>query len=168
MQVADELGYLISIQRTIQTNSTRILTVTKLQAKNLLVSQQRQELDHLSTILSAWIVIEWTNAGFDNNTHYYISGRWAVSYRNIINYIFDRWIVIWDIYNKLSIELQAQVTTIVSKLVIEIVDGIANIQAECIAITFHHQITFHLSYHTNLLNFQHVNSPLLSLNISIG
>ena len=26
MQVADELGYLISIQRTIQTNSTRILT----------------------------------------------------------------------------------------------------------------------------------------------
>ena len=26
----------------------------------------------------------------------------------------------------------------------------------------------HLSYHTNLLNFQHVNSPLLSLNISIS
>ena len=29
MQVADELGYLISIQRTIQTNSTRILTSCK-------------------------------------------------------------------------------------------------------------------------------------------
>ena len=30
----------------------------------------------------------------------------------------------------MSIELQAQVTVIVSKLVIEIIDGIANIQAE--------------------------------------
>ena len=45
-------------------------------------------------------------------------------------YIFDRWIFIQDLYNKLSIELQAQVTVIVSKLVIEIIDGIANIQAE--------------------------------------
>jgi hypothetical protein len=104
-------------------------TVTKLQAKNLLVSQQRQELDHLSATLSTWIVIESCNAGFDNNTHY-IFGRWAVSYQNIINYIFDRGIFIQDIYNTLSIELQAQVSTIVSKLVIEIVDGIANIQAE--------------------------------------
>ena len=88
-----------------------------------------QELDHLSATLSTWIVIESCNAGFDNNTHY-IFGRWAVSYQNIINYIFDRGIFIQDIDNTLSIELQAQVTTIVSKLVIEIFDGIANIQAE--------------------------------------
>ena len=45
-------------------------------------------------------------------------------------YIFDRWIFIQDLYNKLSIELQAQVTVIVSKLVIKIIDSIANIQAE--------------------------------------
>src|SRR5436190_21324760 len=49
-------------------------TVTKLQAKNLLISQQRQELDHLSATLSTSIVIESCNAGFDNNTHY-IFGR---------------------------------------------------------------------------------------------
>src|SRR5438477_6575579 len=37
MQVADELGYLISIQRTIQTNSTRILTPAQFYLQQLRV-----------------------------------------------------------------------------------------------------------------------------------
>jgi len=105
-------------------------TMIKLQAEKLLISQQRQELDHLSATLSAWIVIEPNDVELHNATSHYISGRWAVSYQNVVNYIFDRGIFIQDIYNGLSVELQAQVITIVSKLVIGIVDGIVDIQAE--------------------------------------
>ena len=83
--------------------------ITKLQAKNLLISQQEKELDHLAATLSAWIVIE-SSADLDDTTHC-IFGRWAVSYQNVINYIFDRGMFIQDLYtNKLSTELQAQVT----------------------------------------------------------
>ena len=71
--------------------------MTKLQVKNLLISQQKKRVGHLSATLSAWIVIELNSADFDNSTHY-ISGRWAVNYQNVINYIFDRGIFIQNIY----------------------------------------------------------------------
>src|SRR5437667_9162955 len=103
--------------------------ITKLQAKNLLISQQEKELDHLAATLSAWIVIE-SSADLDDTTHC-IFGRWAVSYQNVINYIFDRGMFIQDLYtNKLSIELQAQVTRIVGKFVMQVIEGITDIQAE--------------------------------------
>ena len=101
-----------------------------LQAKNYLISQQEKELDHLAATLSAWIVIE-SSADLDDTTHC-IFGRWAVSYQNVINYIFDRGMFIQDLYtNKLSAELQAQVTRIVGNFIVQVVDSIIDIQAEC-------------------------------------
>ena len=109
------------------------IVVVKLQARNLLISQQTRELDNLAVILSTYLIIEGLfmeaeSAALD--TSYSTFGRWAVKHQNIINYLFDQGTFIQDTFAKLSLELQVQVMIMVSKLVMQIVDGITNIQVE--------------------------------------
>ena len=109
------------------------IVVVKLQARNLLISQQTRELDNLAVILSTHLVIEGPfmeteSAALD--TSYSTFGRWAVKHQNIINYLFDQGTFIQDTFAKLSLELQVQVTIMVSKLIMQIVDGITDIQVE--------------------------------------
>ena len=105
--------------------------VVKLQARNLLISQQTRELDNLAVILSTHLVIEGPFTEAESaalDTSYSTFGRWAVKHQNIINYLFDQGTFIQDTFAKLSLELQVQVTIMVSKLIMQIVDGITDIQ----------------------------------------
>jgi len=110
------------------------IVVQKLQAGNLLISQQTQELDQLAVILSTHIEVEGPFTETESaalDTTYSRFGRWAIKHQNIINYLFDQGTFIQDTFvNKLTVESQVEVTILIGKLAMQIIDGITDIQVE--------------------------------------
>ena len=81
--------------------------VVKLQARELIISQQERELDQLVATVVAALGTE-SDVIVDITTHCTF-GRWAITHENIINYLFDQATFIQDLFNKLSLESQVQV-----------------------------------------------------------
>jgi len=106
----------------------------KLQARDLLLSQQATAFDELAVPICAQIEIDgpYTEdqiAAIDETTNCTFS-RWSISYQNIINYLYDQGTFIEDTYNQLSIQSQIEIIHMVGLLIMQIVDGVLNIQAE--------------------------------------
>jgi hypothetical protein len=107
----------------------------KLQSKDLIVSQQVTELEQLVVILSSIGVngpcskeeIEdiATRAG-ENSTF----GRFWISHLDVIHFLYDQGTFIRTTFDDLSFELKYQVTTMVGKLVLIVIDGIISITTE--------------------------------------
>ena len=89
-------------------------------------------MDNLAAIICAQIVVEgpFTEVeldAMDKTTHITYS-RW---YENTMNYLFDLGMFIQEMFtDKLSLDQQIQVSFMVGNLVMQIVDGIINIQVE--------------------------------------
>jgi len=115
--------------------STQVnFVILKLQARDLLMSQQVQELEHLAAIFINSFMIEGpfpiipTDIDKSINCIY---GHWFVKYENVINFIFDQGMFIQEIFQeRLSVELQSKVITMISQLILQIVDSITDIRAE--------------------------------------
>ena len=108
------------------------ITFIKLQERNLLISQQRQELDNLATIICTQIVVEGSFTEVElnavNKTTHITYSRWCITRENTINYLFDQGMFIQEIFtNKLSIDQQILVSNIFGNLVMEVVEGITNL-----------------------------------------
>src|SRR5439155_6763020 len=111
------------------------ITFIKLQERNLLISQQRQELDNLAAIICTQIVVEgpFTEVELNavNKTTHITYSQWCITRENTINYLFDQGMFIQEIFtDKLSIDQQILVSNTVGKLVMQVVEGITNIQVE--------------------------------------
>ena len=66
----------------------------------------------------------------DKTTHITYS-RWCIIYENTVNYLFDQGMFIQELFtDKLSLDQQIQVSFMVTTLVMQIMDGITNIQVE--------------------------------------
>ena len=66
----------------------------------------------------------------DKITHI-IYSRWCITHENTINYLFDQGMFIQETFTEnLSIDQQIQVFITVGNFVLQIVDGITNIQVE--------------------------------------
>jgi hypothetical protein len=110
------------------------MVFVKLQSKNLLLSQQAAELEHLAINLYAHIMIdgplspdEITLIDITTNA---IFGRWSISHENLINWILDQGLFIQTIWEELSVQSTVDPMNIISKLMLQIVEGILNIKAE--------------------------------------
>ena len=106
----------------------------KLQAKDLLLSQQATAFDELAVVICRQIDIDGPYtadqiAAIDKTTNYTFS-RWSISNQNIINYIYDQGTFIEDTYNQLPIQSQIEIIHMIGLLIMHIVDGVLNIQAE--------------------------------------
>src|SRR5205809_5341954 len=68
------------------------IILVKLQGSNLLISQQRQELDNLAAIICTQIVVEgpFTEVELNavNKTTHITYSRWCITRENTINYLF--------------------------------------------------------------------------------
>jgi len=106
----------------------------KLQARDLLLSQQATAFDELAVSICGQIDIHGPHtadqiAAIDKCNNYTFS-RWSISNQNIINYLYDQGTFIEDTYNQLPIRSQIDVIHMIGLLIIHIVDGVLNIQAE--------------------------------------
>ena len=65
------------------------IALVKLQEKNLLISQQRQELDHLAATICAQIIVEgsFTEVELDtmDKTTHITYSRWCITHENMMN-----------------------------------------------------------------------------------
>ena len=66
------------------------IVFTKLQAKDLLVSQQSVELTHLTSLICIQVGVDGPHSQeeldvLDNSTNF-ISGRWSISHYNVVRY----------------------------------------------------------------------------------
>jgi hypothetical protein len=117
-------------QLSVQVN----IAVIKLQARDLLMSQQAQELDHLAGIFINHFMIEGPNPITPDEIDKSINcmyGRWTVTHENIINFILDQGLFIQEIFlEKLSIELRIKIIVMIGQLILQIVDGITDISVE--------------------------------------
>jgi len=106
----------------------------KLQAKDLLVSQQSTELDRLASLICIQVGVDGPHseehiATIDDTKHF-ISGQWSVSRFNILKYLFDQGTFIKDLFIPLEPHIQVQVVSMIGQLVLNVVVGITQIQAE--------------------------------------
>lgn len=106
----------------------------KLQGKTLLISQQTAILSQLADELTIMAGIDGPfnddqikelAAGF--NTTY---GRWSITHENVFLFINDQGIFIRNTFKELSSEDQDNVVNHVGKLLVTMVEGIHDIQAE--------------------------------------
>ena len=89
-------------------------------------------MDNLAAIICAQIIVEgsFTEVELDtmDKTTYITYSRWCITHENRVNYLFDQGMFIQEMFiDKLSLNQQIQV---VGNLVMQIVDGIINIQVE--------------------------------------
>jgi len=125
----------------------------KLQARDLLLSQQATAFDELVVSICGHIDINGPHtadqiAAIDKCNNYTFS-RWSISNQNIINYLYDQGTFIEDTYNQLPIRSQIDVIHMIGLLIIHIVDGVLNIQAERDSINL--STIFHQFYPTSWL-----------------
>jgi len=73
-----------------------------LQEKNLLISQQRQELDNLTAIICTQIIVDGPFAKVEldrmENGMHITHGQWCITFENAFNYLFDQGMFIQDIF----------------------------------------------------------------------
>jgi hypothetical protein len=120
------------------------IVFTKLQAKDLLVSQQTAELVNLASLICIQVRVDGPHSAeeldaLDTSTTF-TSSHWSVSNYNIVRYfflnyanirfLFDQGIYIRDLFKELEPERQFQVISTIGRLVLDIVEGILAIQAE--------------------------------------
>ena len=110
------------------------VTITKLQSKDLLISQQTAILQDLTTILCTEIRIEgpFLEEHMDTIDKTYNStyGLWSVTHNNVNMYLQDQGMFIQDILFNLGYEESHRIVNIVGIYVARVVDGITKIQAE--------------------------------------
>jgi hypothetical protein len=106
----------------------------KLQAKNLLVSQQSAELDRLASLICIQVGVDGPHSEDDiaelNHRVHFISSRWSVSHYNVVKYLFDQGTFVKDLFIPLEPPIQSQVISMVGQLILDVVVGITQIQAE--------------------------------------
>jgi len=106
----------------------------KLQSKCLLVSQQAAELEKLATGLCAHINIDGPflkeEIALIDLTLNAMFGRWSISHENLINWILDQGMFIQEIWEELLAESTVDLMQVISKLILQVVEGILDVQAE--------------------------------------
>jgi len=110
------------------------IVVVKLQGKDLLLSQQKVELEQLAALILVQIEVDGPLspeqiAEMDKSTHFTYS-QWSVSHEKIILFLYDQGTFIQETYNQLSLQLQIEVIHAVAMFILYLIDGILNIQAE--------------------------------------
>jgi len=114
------------------------ITFRKLQSKDLVLSQQREELEHLALALCDDIGIdgpfdpaqiqELEQLGADGVS---MCGRWCVSHDNVIRFIANQGLWVHDKYEGIMDDTQQnKIVRTVGRLCVSVVDGITNIQTE--------------------------------------
>src|SRR5216110_1888687 len=106
----------------------------KLQAKGLLVSQQSAELTHLTSLIRIQVGIDGPHSQEDlaalNKIENFVLGRWSIRRYNVIKYLFDQGMFVRELFLLLDLKVQYQVISMVGQLVLDVVDGVLEIQAE--------------------------------------
>src|SRR5439155_17952003 len=106
----------------------------KLQAKDLLVSQQSAELASLASLICIQVCVDGPHSAEElttiNKTENFVLSRWSISRYNVIKYLFDQGMFVRELFLPLEPQVQYQVISMVGQLVLDIVDGILEIQAE--------------------------------------
>jgi len=109
------------------------ITVTKLQAQNLLVSQQTEILQHLASAIATDIGVQ---GPFDkaylatiDQSQNSIYGRYLVNFDTVDQYINDQGIFIQDTFRSIPFPLRHQLLNNVGIYFARVVDGIFNVQA---------------------------------------
>jgi hypothetical protein len=110
------------------------IVLIKLQSKELLISQQAEELQRLGAMLCTQIemdgpLTEAEIAALDPITHCSFS-RWSVTHENILNHLFDQGIFIIETYERLSDVQKVEIIQTIGKFILQVIDGILDIQAE--------------------------------------
>ena len=121
---------------TIHTLSQSLdIVITKLQAKDLLISQQTAILKDLPTQFCTEIGIEGPfNEAYINRIdkiHNSTYGSWSISHLNISLFLQDQGMAVQQLLNTLGYEGSHKVINIIGTHIVHIVDGIFKIQAEC-------------------------------------
>ena len=110
------------------------IVFVKLQAKDLLVSQQSAELNTLASLLCIQLGIEGPHSEDDlaalNQATNVIQSRWSVSHYNILQYLFDQGMFVRELFRLLDPPLQLQVINMVGQLVLDVMEGVLEIQTE--------------------------------------
>lgn len=104
----------------------------KLQAPDLLVTQQKTVLENLAITICCQFSVERPHSPHQNEIRVGMItyGRFSVYHHNVIDFIYDQGTFIRDIFNSLSSEMQDKVITEVGMMTCQVVDGILAIQAE--------------------------------------
>jgi hypothetical protein len=110
------------------------VVLTKLQSKELLISQQAEELQQLAAVLCAQIEVDGPLTEDEIATRDPITccsfSRWSVSHESILNHVFDQGIFIQETYERLSDVQKVEIIQIIAKFILQVIDGILEIQAE--------------------------------------
>jgi len=115
---------------TVQVN----IIFTKLQAKDLLVSQQSAELVNLASLICIQVGVDGPHSSeeltaLDDTTNFIFSRR-SVSRYNVIQYLFDQGMFAQELFLSLASEIQYKFISMIGQLVLGVVDGVLEIQAE--------------------------------------
>jgi hypothetical protein len=109
------------------------ITFVKLQSKDLLVSQQLEELRELAVQICSGVGVEGpydTEDTISDEHLWFIDGRWRVKTETIFEFLYDQGSFVIESLDKLVPEDQYAIVKSVSLFILQTINGILDIQAE--------------------------------------